>query len=309
MTPTPLPPLQEPIFRQAIEDFMHYLSAERAFSPHTQAAYRRDLTKFFLFIEQAGIHSLNALTEAHLLAFLREQHERHYASSSCSRASMAMKSFFRFLRREGVLSYHLARFIESPRIWQELPEVLSLDEVERLIAAPDPTSKRGARDRAILELFYSSGLRVSELCGLRIHDLDEDRLLVRGKGGKTRIVPLGRVAIDAIEHYLAHFHEAPGEDNPYIFLSDKGGALQRVALWKMVKSYARQAGITKSISPHTLRHTYATALLDGGADLRVIQELLGHSSIASTERYTHVSTHQLEEAFHRCHRKITDEAH
>lgn len=305
---TALPPLQEIAFCKAIDDFMHYLAAERAFSPHTQAAYRRDLTKFFRFVEQSGIHTLQALNEGHLLSFLRAQRDRQYASSSCARASMALKSFFRFLRREGVLSYHLARFIEAPRIWQELPEVLSLEEVERLITAPDPLLKHGCRDRAILELFYSSGLRVSELCALRIHDLDENSLRVRGKGGKERIVPLGRAALNAIERYLAEFHEAPGEDNPHLFLSEKGRALQRFALWKMVKFYAKQAGITKSISPHTLRHTYATALLDGGADLRVIQELLGHSSIASTERYTHVSTHQMEDAFHRCHRKITDDA-
>lgn len=302
----PLP--KEPAFCKLIGDFVDYLSAERGLSPHTQEAYHRDLTRFFLFIEQSGIRSIHDLDETHILAFLRDQHARLYATSSCSRASMAIKVFFRFLRREGVLPTHVAQFIESPRIWQELPEVLSLEEVERLIAAADPKLRCGARDRAILELLYSSGLRASELCGLRIHDVDERGVRVMGKGRKERVIPIGRAAVDAIEHYLAYFHEATGEDNPPLFLSVQGNALERFTLWKIVRMYAKRAGIAKKISPHTLRHSYATALLDHGADLRVIQELLGHASISSTERYTHVSTHQLEDAFHRTHRTITEQA-
>lgn len=302
----PLP--QELGFCTLIVDFVNYLTAERGLSIHTQEAYQRDLTRFFLFIEKAGIRSIHALDEMHILNFLRDQQDRKYASSSCCRASMAIKVFFRFLRREGVLATHIARFIESPRIWQELPEVLSVEEVECLLAAADPNKRRGARDQAILELLYSSGLRASELCGLRIHDVDEHSVRVMGKGRKERIVPIGRAAVDAIDHYLANFHEATGEDNPPLFLADRGGPLQRFALWQIVRTYAKRAGITKTISPHTLRHSYATALLDGGADLRVIQELLGHSSIASTERYTQVSTRQVEDAFHRCHQKINTNA-
>lgn len=302
----PIPTLQTPLFCQLLSNFIAYLGGERGLSPHTQEAYRRDLTHFFAFLEQSGTYTIETVEESHILKFLRTLDERQYASSSCARAAMAIKVFFRFLRREGIQKQHIARFIESARIWQELPTVLCLEEVERLIDAADPDTPKGARDRAILELGFSTGLRASELCGLRIHDIDEDRCRVMGKGRKERIIPIGKKALDALEHYLAHFHEGNGEDNPPLFLSDRKGVLSRITFWKMVKHYAKSAGITKNISPHTLRHSYATALLDGGADLRVIQELLGHASISSTERYTHVSTHQIEEAFHRCHRKILE---
>ncbi|MCB1135379.1 MAG: tyrosine-type recombinase/integrase, partial [Chlamydiia bacterium] len=173
---------------------------------------------------------------------------------------------------------------------------------DALLSQPNPKTALGARDRAILELLYASGLRVSELCSLKINDVDDDALKVMGKGSKERIVPLGRKALEAIDFYLLHYRERwDSKKQRRLFLTRTGKDLDRISVWKMVKRYAREAGIQKSISPHTLRHSFATHLLDNGADLRVIQEMLGHATITSTDRYTHVSQTQVQEAFHRFH--------
>lgn len=202
---------------------------------------------------------------------------------------MAIKAFFRFLKREGVVEVNVAMYLDSPKLWQLIPEVLSLKEIEALLEI----SEIGQRDRAILELLYGSGLRVSELCGLKMQDVDDTFVRVRGKGGKERVVPIGTRAIEALDAYLAHRDDEQG----WLFLSKRGKQLDRTAVWKRIKVMAERAGITKTISPHTLRHSFATHLLDGGADLRIIQEMLGHSSIGTTDRYTHVSHKRLQAAF------------
>ena len=211
---------------------------------------------------------------------------------------IAIKVFFRFLKREGIISQNITLLLATPKIWQLIPDVLSIEEMEQLLNQPDLSLVKGVRDRAILEVLYASGLRVSELCGLTIRDVDDEYMRIRGKGGKERLVPIGRKAISAIDRYL-HFRDGPLEET--LFVGKGGQPIDRVTVWKMIKSYAVQAGISKSISPHTFRHSFATHLLDNGADLRVIQELLGHSSITSTDRYTHISCSHLQQAFEEFH--------
>ncbi|MES2121189.1 MAG: tyrosine-type recombinase/integrase, partial [Chlamydiota bacterium] len=189
--------------------------------------------------------------------------------------------------------------LDSPKMWQLIPEVLTVSEVNALLHAPNPEEFAGARDQAVLLVLYASGLRVSEVCGLNLQDVDDQVVRVKGKGGKERIVPIAQVATSAIDHYLVRFRKE--SDFPALFVTEKNRRIDRTLVWKRVKFYAKAAGIQKSISPHTLRHSFATHLLENGADLRVIQEMLGHANIATTDRYTHISTQHLADAFNAFH--------
>lgn len=288
-----------------IDEFVTYLAAEKGASPHTIEAYARDINVFAENLPHFGAATFGDVTREHIIQHLARLQQQSYASATICRALMAIKVFFRFLKRENAVSTNVARLLDSPKLWQLIPEVLTHDEIDRLLAAPNRNTAWGARDHAILELLYSSGLRVSELCSLGIHDVDDTFVRVMGKGRKERLVPVGRKAIEAIDDYLARFRsdrvELESGDKQPLFVGKQGRPLDRVAVWRAIKEYGRQAGITKSISPHTLRHSFATHLLDHGADLRIIQEMLGHASISSTERYTHVSTQRLQSAFHSFH--------
>jgi len=267
--------------------FLAYIASERGLSPNTVAAYERDLTRF-----AASVVALTEVTSGAILAHLAHLQSIGLSSASRSRALMAIKGLFRFLKKEGLVQSNPALHLEGPKLWQLVPEVLSVEEASRLLERPAV-----ARDRAILELLYAAGLRVSELCALDIHDLDEGDVRVMGKGGKERLVPVHQRAVDAVDRYLLE----RDDEEPALFLSKRGRRIERGAVWSMVKRYAKESGIKRPISPHTFRHSFATHLLDGGADLRVIQELLGHSSIATTDRYTHVSQAKLQDAFERFH--------
>lgn len=276
-----------------LQDFINYLTSEKGLAQNTLQAYSRDI-KLFL----SHVKSFNNASEHHVIQFLSKLQKQGYASASIARAFIALKVFFRFLKREGVILSNPTLYLNTPKLWQLIPEVLSLNEVERLLQVPDPSTEMGCRDRAILELLYSSGLRVSELCQLKITDVDDEFVKVSGKGGKERMVPVGKAAIKAVDDYLNRFRDGAGnERQTALFISSKGLALNRFEVWKRIKVYAKEAQITKNISPHTFRHSFATHLLDGGADLRVIQELLGHASIDNTDRYTHVSHNRLLQAF------------
>lgn len=284
-----------------VEDFATYLISEKGLSHHTLEAYRRDVEAFLLFLQRGAVGEWRDVQQQDLIDFLSVKKNQDYAPASVSRAFIAIKVFFRFLKREKIIEQNFTLLLETPKIWQLIPDVLSLEEMECLLSKPDRSTQKGARDLAILELLYASGLRVSELCGLNIADLDEDSVRIRGKGGKERIVPIGRKASEAIDHYL-NFRETEASDRQDALLVGRGmKRINRVTVWKLVKIYAKEAGIKKIIFPHTFRHSFATHLLDNGADLRVIQELLGHSSISSTDRYTHVSCNHLQEAFHNFH--------
>jgi len=276
---------------EIFHDFLSYLRSEKGLSPHTIEAYGRDV-KFFLISFPLPIKQEDIIQH---LAYLKKQ---AFASSTVVRALMSIKVFCRFLRREGVLEQDVAQAIESPRLWQLVPDILTIEEMELLLNIPDSETYAGTCDRAILEVLYASGLRVSELCALTIYSIDDEAVKVLGKGGKERVVPIGKKALTAVDRYLCFREHLPNEK---LFLTQKGRPIDRVSIWKMVKNYAKKAGIAKDISPHTLRHSFATHLLEMGADLRIIQEMLGHSSIATTDRYTHVNAFRLQEAFEKFH--------
>lgn len=280
---------------QNIADFLIYLGSEKGLSPRTLEAYGRDLKGL---ARNLGGVRWEEVSFDQLIDYFQSLKKRGMAASSLCRALMAVKVFFRFLKRERICGENPTLFLESPKLWQLIPEVLTVDEVEKLLAAPDQNSALGARDFALLQVMYASGLRVSEVCGLDMTDVADDQVRVKGKGSKERIVPIAPSAVAAIDHYLVSFrHNEAGA----LFLNQRGSRLSRIAVWERVKFYAKKAGITKEISPHTLRHSFATHLLENGADLRVIQEMLGHSQIATTDRYTHVSRRHLHEAFEKFH--------
>jgi len=278
-----------------IQEFLSYLGSEKGLSKNTLEAYGRDLKFFKQFIQGKKLESL---LQDDVLSFFRSFKEKGYASSSLCRTLVALKVFFRFLKREGVIPFDPTLHLDSPKLWQLIPEVLTIEEVTRLLAQPDPQTIMGARDKAVLEALYASGLRVSELCGLNIQDVGDDAVRVKGKGSKERIVPIAPSALSSIDHYLGKFRE---DKEGALFIGAKGKRIDRIAVWSRVKFYAKKAGIIKEISPHTLRHSFATHLLENGADLRVIQEMLGHANIGTTDRYTHISHKHLHDAFEKFH--------
>lgn len=278
---------------QHLSDFIAYITSEKGLSLNTAQAYGRDIHFFLLhfpppYSQEAVIHHLTQMKSA------------GYASSTIARTLISLKIFFRFLFREAILDRDLSADLETPKIWQLIPEILTKTEVDRLLEAPDEQTAIGCRDKAILEVLYASGLRVSELCGLKIYDVSDTTVKVMGKGSRERIVPIGKYAVEAVDRYLLN-HRGESEKVEALFITKLGGAIDRVMVWRMVKRYAKKAGIVKAISPHTLRHSFATHLLDNGADLRIIQEMLGHAHIATTDRYTHVSGARLQEAFLKFH--------
>lgn len=286
-------------YGRALGDFLSYLAAEKCLSKNTLQAYLRDVKAFLA--DKDGI-ALSALTADHIKEHLGRLKTSEYASSSVLRSLISLKVFFRFLKRERYVEQNVAQFLESPKIWQLLPEVLSCSEVERLLRQPDDSTADGACDKAVIELLYGAGLRVSELCSLNLNDVGDDIVIVKGKGGKQRVVPIGKKGILALDHYLTHHRGICKEgDKEPLLVGSKGKRLDRIDVWKRIKKHAKAAGIEKNISPHTLRHSFATHLLDNGADLRVIQEMMGHAHIGSTDRYMHLSRKGIKEKFHACH--------
>jgi integrase/recombinase XerD len=285
-------------FSLSILDFLDYLRSEKGLSSHTIEAYGHDVRLFAAFLETK---EWGSVTSDAILRFLSHLKVSSYATSSMCRILVAVKVFFRFLKKEGVIHVDLGRYFETPKIWQLIPQVLSVEEVDALLAQPKTEDFLGARDKAILELLYATGMRVSELCQLRIHDLSDTFVKVKGKGKKERIIPVGKQAIQAVDHFLNCFRGEAKEEEAPLFISPRGKRIDRVTIWTRVKVYAKSAGIEKVISPHTLRHSFATHLLENGADLRLIQDMLGHEDIGTTDRYTHVTGNRLKTAFQMFH--------
>jgi integrase/recombinase XerD len=276
---------------QRQESFLRYLRSECHLSENTVAAYGRDLKRLFAWLGNRRLAQLRVSELAGYPAWLAEQ---GLAPKSVTRHVASLKVFFRYLQLEGVLADNQAELLGSQKLWQRVPQVLSPDQVDGLLAAPRRADGWPLRDRAILELLYATGCRVSELSNLRVRDLHlaERFCSCRGKGDKQRIVPLGRRAIEAVERYLKEERGLlAGRRSPapeWLLLSSRGMRLRRERIWELIKRYAARAGAPPEISPHSLRHSFATHLLAGGADLRQVQELLGHASIATTQIYTHV---------------------
>lgn len=286
-----------------IDRFATYLADERNLSPHTQAAYLRDLGEFRVFLQQHGGSDLEALARLDsfvLRRFLAELHKRNQRTSIARKLS-TLRSFFRYLVREGRLAGNPAEGLSTPKLNRYLPKTLSVDEATALMERGYGTSLLDLRDRAIVELFYSSGLRVSELTGLDVGSLDLREKLVRvlGKGRKERIIPIGRKSHEALLVYL-EARNLPDAEEP-LFLNARGARLTPRSVQRNLKARLIKAGVVKDISPHALRHSFATHLLDGGADLRAIQELLGHASLSTTQKYTQVSVDQLMSVYDRAH--------
>lgn len=284
-----------------LDDFLSYIGSEKGLSLNTIQAYQFDLIHLLNFLE-GKVSAIQEVTHDLLIDHLSVLHAQGYATSSISRAVIALKVFFRFLKREGIVSANVALYLDSPKLWQMIPEVLTVEEVEALLEQPQLSDWVGSRDRAILELMYSSGLRVSEVCTVQICDVGDDCVRVFGKGSKERLIPVGKCALEAIDHYLMYYRcLTESEECQTLFVSKRGRPLDRTFIWRMIKHYGKLAGITKNISPHTLRHSFATHLLDNGAELRIIQEMLGHSDIKSTDRYTHISQQHMRDAFEKFH--------
>lgn len=273
-----------------IDQFNFHLSVERGLSPHTIAAYLRDVTQCLDFQKKP----IDKLTEEDITDFLSTSKAKGLKPASLGRKLAALKVFFRFLKREKIIESQIADPIDSPKLWQQIPHVLTVEEVEQLINSTESLCLK-----ALLELLYSSGLRASEICQIEIVAVGDDFVRVMGKGSKERLVPIGTKAIEAIDAYLGK--ERPESRCPQLFLNRKGKPWERTALWRAIRAQAKKAGISKLIGVHTLRHSFATHLLDGGADLRIIQEMLGHASIATTDRYTHVSKGSLQASFLKFH--------
>jgi integrase/recombinase XerD len=290
---------------EVLDDFLSYLGSEKGLTKNTIEAYQRDTFVFAGYLENRGVASFSDVVQEDLVDFLSFLKQKEYAPSTMTRHLISIKVLFRFLKRERLVENNVALYLQSPKLWQLIPEVLSLEEMESLLLQPDKGTSEGIRDTAILELLYACGLRVSELCTLKIYDVEDDTVRVFGKGRKERIVPLGKKALAAIDRYLCKVRDQfESEKTDHLFVTAKGKPLDRIAVWKMIKHYGRMAGIQKNISPHTLRHSFATHLLDNGAELRVIQEMLGHASISSTDRYTHISRSHLQQAFESFHPRL-----
>jgi integrase/recombinase XerD len=288
----------------AVDAYLDYLRVERGLSTNSVCAYASDLAKLAAFAEDHGVTSTEALDPVVVTHFLVSLDKSGLAARSAARHLSAVRGFCRFLLRERLAPSDPTALLAAPRLGRRLPVVLSFDEVCRLLAAPDVTRVRGRRDRAMLSMMYAAGLRVSELCALKPGDVDRQRgfLSVLGKGQKRRLVPIGEVALADLETYLAAPRtEHRSRGGPTLFVSSWGKPLSRQAFWKLVLRYARQVGITKSISPHKLRHSFATHLLERGADLRSVQAMLGHANIATTEVYTHVAPDHVRRAHQKAH--------
>ena len=279
------------------EMFLDYLSVERGLAANTIQSYRRDLASYEKFLAAVAKREVAQADRDTIRAYMLFAKDKGLSVSSIARALAALRMFYRFLARERLIKADVSSYIDTPKLWKRIPEILSLEEVERLIEAPDLKTLQGRRDRAILEVMYATGMRVSELCGLKLSDVNAEIGFVRclGKGRKERLIPLGKKAISAVARYLetARPRLLKRGTASELFLNRCGRRLSRVSVWKMVKAGARQARIKKKIRPHLLRHSFATHLLERGADLRSVQEMLGHANIGTTQIYTHVTRDRL----------------
>jgi integrase/recombinase XerD len=302
-----------PSFEHQVLDFLAYLEFERGLSRNTLEAYRSDLLQFGAYLGRRGVDVLTA-RHADLAGFLEELSEERgdraaVAPATLQRKAACLRSFYRHLRREEAIGHDPTADLRAPRKRQRLPQVLSRDEVAKLLGAPRGTDPAALRDRALLELMYACGLRASEATGLELRDLDlrTGVLRARGKGSKERLVPIGREAIAATRAYLERGRPmlVGLGDEPRVFVNRRGTGLTRQGLYKIVQRHARAVGLHDRMSPHTLRHTFATHLLAGGCDLRSLQEMLGHADVATTQIYTHLSAERVKDAYFRAHPRAT----
>ncbi len=288
-----------------IEPFLSTLTLERGLAANTVVAYRRDLTAFTEHLAKRRLTEMGKVQRADVTSYLMALKEQGLKPTSLARKLVAIKVWFRYLAGERLIPQDPTSVLETPRTWKTLPDTLNIEEVARLLAQPNVRQPQGIRDRAIFELLYATGMRVSELTALTAKDLHLDLGFLRcvGKGSKERIVPVGKTAAKAVSAYLAKVRPGldKGRQAPRLFLSRRGTGLSRQMIWYLMKRYTKEARIAKRVKPHTLRHSFATHLLERGADLRVVQELLGHVNIATTQIYTHVDQGRLKKIHQQFH--------
>lgn len=285
-----------------LNSFISYISVEKGLSKNTAIAYKRDLENYFEYLKKHFL-TLTDIMEDQIIDYLWERKLSKKSTATIFREQEAIKGFYKFLFTEGHIKINPAVQLKSPKLEKYLPDTLTIEETEKLLETPDLTKFKGIRDKAILETLYATGIRVSELTELKISDVNLDVGFIKcfGKGSKERIIPVGKKAIEAIKNYLAVQKKATeaaagnsrgespaGTNNDYLFLNPSGKKISRISIWKIIKKKSQIAGITKEISPHTLRHSFASHIMERGADLRTIQEMLGHSSISTTQIYTHI---------------------
>jgi len=317
---SPAPHTCTPAFEESLDRLHVYLNVECGLSPRTLESYRRDLRRLGDYLRRRGVEDWAAIDPLLIQGYLSELYDAGYRETTVARHVVSLRVWLRWLFETRQIPAERASLVELPKTPKRLPETLDLSRTQALMTSPDLDHPLGLRDRAILELFYASGLRVSELCGLALQDVHLEAGFVRcmGKGRKERVTPFGQKARDALEAYIQHLRPellrkgvaagrvegplTPRRDRTRpLFLSRTGGPIERTAVWRLVRREARKVGIRGKAGPHTLRHSFATHLLEGGADLRIVQELLGHVSVNTTEIYTHVQTRRLRELHAECH--------
>lgn len=289
-----------------LDEYFTMLRVERNLALNTIAAYRRDLMNYWQYLEKVGLNNVKIIQQKHIRAFIRELADIPLSATSIARVVSSIRSYHSFLTSEHYSKTNPSDLLDTPKIPRKLPDVLTVHEVDNILNAVDENEPMAKRDLALLEILYSTGLRVSESCALNLTGLlfDSEMIRITGKGEKERIVPLGKRALDSLNEYLLHVR--PGlarkfETKGTVFLSQNGKPLTRMSIYNILKKWSQKAGITKHVSPHTLRHSFATHLLEGGADLRAVQEMLGHADISTTQIYTHLDKEHLKEVHRTFH--------
>lgn len=292
-------------FKAFLDSFIQYLGFEKNLSDATQEAYRADIEQFLAFVKSRKVDSIHSVSRKHLMEFFYSKRAQGASSNALARKASSVRSFFKFLLRDGFISQNPAEVLGVPARWHLIPSALTGGEVVRLIQAPSTETALGLRDRAILEFMYATGMRVSEAAAIRLSDINSDIGFVRckGKGEKERIIPVGKKADRLLQQYVERARPKilGSRVSEFVFVTSRGTAPTRQALWYRIKRYARISGIKKEITPHTLRHSFATHLLEGGADLRAVQEMLGHSDISTTQIYTMVDRSRLKNVHKQFH--------
>lgn len=288
----------------AIADYLHYIRIERGLSDNTIKSYQQDLKQFSVYMTAENLN-LNAVDHVVILTWLNQLRELNKSNNSVIRMVTSLRKFFGYLLQENVIRHNPMSDVKPPKKAEHLPAVLSVAEIDTLLQVPTEKTALGLRNRALIEVMYATGLRVSELVNLKMSDLHLQLGLIQtiGKGDKERIIPIGEIATEWLERYFSHSRLTLLKDkvSPFVFLNDRGTQLSRQGVWKIIKNLVSAAGIDKDVSPHTLRHSFATHILENGADLRIVQELLGHADISTTQIYTHISKKRLSEVYDAFH--------
>jgi integrase/recombinase XerD len=295
----------QPSLNQLVDQYLNYILVEKGLAEKTVESYSRDMVRFTVFLKECGIDAISAVDTKVVLQYLIHMRDTELATRSRARHLVTLRGFFKFLVQEKMIDQSPAQLVELPKQTQTLPDVLSQSEAERLLSSPERTVPAGVRDAAMIELLYAAGLRVSELISLKLQDVNLEACFTRvfGKGSKERVVPFGSYARDSLDLYIQHARPLLLKANTsrFLFVARAGNPMSRQGFWKLLKRYAHKAGIAKNITPHTLRHSFASHLLEGGADLRTVQVMLGHVDISTTQIYTHVARRHLKEIHEKFH--------